>query len=259
MSESNVIKAIHQKYANNKIAERISIAAIITERAKSFANELVVVGGSAVEFYTAASYMTADLDFVAKDDHRIAEVMHSLGFEMDSQYIWYHPDTPVIIEFPKAPLAGDINRIQIVETEYGEANIIGIEDIILDRIKGRVFWQDDNEWLEYMLYAHYDKVDFNYLRELAVKELVFEAVEKMIADVDAYKAGKIPSLRDETYTDAEVEYKIMSRLENDEELDDILFTLCMDKQVKGLDIYERRRYLKGIIKKSSEIQDWLNS
>lgn len=40
MSESNVIKAIHQKYANNKIAERISIAAIITERAKSFANEL---------------------------------------------------------------------------------------------------------------------------------------------------------------------------------------------------------------------------
>lgn len=76
MSESNVIKAIHQKYANNKIAERISIAAIITERAKSFTNELVVVGGSAVEFYTAASYMTADLDFVAKDDHRIAEVMH---------------------------------------------------------------------------------------------------------------------------------------------------------------------------------------
>lgn len=67
------------------------------------------------------------------------------------------------------------------------------------------------------------------------------------------------NLRDETYTDAEVEYKIMSRLENDEELDDILFTLCMDKQVKGLDIYERRRYLKGIIKKSSEIKDWLNS
>lgn len=258
MPGCNKIKEIHERYANNKVAERISIAALITSKAKSFANELVVVGGSAVEFYTAASYMTADLDFVAKDDHRMAEVMHSLGFEMDSQYIWYHPDTTVIIEFPKAPLAGDINRVQTVETEYGEAHIIGIEDIILDRIKGRVFWQDDNEWPEYMLYAHYDKVDFTYLREQAEKELVAEAVEKMIADVKAYQQGNIPSLRDTTYADAEVERKIMMRLENDEELDDILFSLCMDKQVKGMDVYERRRYLKDIVKKSSEIQEWLN-
>ena len=259
MPECNKIKEIHEKYASNKVAERISIAALITEKAKSFSNELVVVGGSAVEFYTAASYMTSDLDFVAKDDFRIAEIMHSLGFKMDAQYIWYHPDTSVIIEFPKAPLAGDIKRVQVVETEYGKANIIGIEDIILDRIKGRVFWQDDNEWPEYMLYAHYDKIDFEYLRSEAAKELVLEAVEKMIADVDAYRLGKIPSLRNTAYTDAEVEHKIISKLENDEDLDDILFSLCMDKQVKGMDIYERRHYLKEIVKNSKEIQEWLNS
>ncbi|MDO4177648.1 MAG: hypothetical protein Q4D21_00515 [Phascolarctobacterium sp.] len=257
MSRENLIKEIHNKYSTNKIAERINIAALISERAKQFSNELVVVGGSAVEFYTAASYMTSDLDFIARDDFKIAEIMNSLGFNIDNQYIWSHPDTNVIIEFPKAPLAGDINRVQEIETEYGKAKIIGIEDIILDRIKGRVFWQDDNEWPEYMLYTHYDSIDFDYLLTESKKELVDKAVEKMIEDVKAYKSGKISSLRDLTYSDSEVEAKILSKLENDAEIDDIIFELCIDKLVKGKDLFSRRQYLKEIVKKSSEIQAWL--
>lgn len=165
MSGENVIKEIHDRYANNKVMERVAIACLITEKAKSIANELVVVGGSAVEFYTAANYMTTDLDFVARNEYGLLELMQSLGFQLDGQYIWWYPDTSVIIEFPKAPLAGDINRVQTVETDYGTANVIGIEDIILDRLKGRVFWQDDNEWPEFMLCAHFDRVDFEYLRQ----------------------------------------------------------------------------------------------
>ncbi len=257
MSGKNVIKEIHDRYTNNKVMERVAIAGLITEKAKSIANELVVVGGSAVEFYTAANYMTTDLDFVARNEHGLAELMHSLGFQLDDQYIWWHPDTSVIIEFPKAPLAGDINRVQTVETDYGTANVIGIEDIILDRLKGRVFWQDDNEWPEFMLCAHFDRVDFDYLRQEGKNELIEEAVEKMISDVIAYREGRSSLLRDNSYTDEELESKIMGRLENDEELQSVIIALCKDKQVPGRDRYAKLQNIKRIVKTSAEIQEWL--
>ena len=165
MQSVNIIKQIHKQYFNDPVTERIAIASLICSLAKKFSNELVVVGGSAVEFYTAASYMTKDIDFVAKDNYNISKLMGSLGFSMSNGYTWFHPDTSVVVEFPKAPLLGDVDRVTEVVTPYGVAKIIGIEDIILDRLKGRVFWQDDNELPETMLLAHYAEIDFNSLLE----------------------------------------------------------------------------------------------
>lgn len=83
--DKNIIKRIHEENLSDPVNERILIAAIICSLAKEFANELVVVGDSAVEFYTAASYMTKDIDFIAKDDFQIAKIMTSLGFSIDEK------------------------------------------------------------------------------------------------------------------------------------------------------------------------------
>ena len=80
--DKNIIKKIHDENISNPVNERILIAGLICSLAKEFANELVVVGGSAVEFYTAASYMTKDIDFIAKDDFQISKIMTSLGFSI---------------------------------------------------------------------------------------------------------------------------------------------------------------------------------
>lgn len=225
--------------------------------AKEFANELVIVGGSAVEFYTAASYMTKDIDFIAKDDFQIAKIMTSLGFSIGEGYTWFHPDTSVVVEFPKPPLLGDISRVTEVKTEYGVAEIIGVEDIILDRLKGREFWQDNNEIPEMMIYSHYESIDFVYLRKQAEYELVSDVLEKAIADVEDYKAGKSPYLRNNFYSDKVVEAKIVDALEYDVPLDKIIRRLSNDAQVKGISVDERKIYLEAIIKSSKEIQELL--
>lgn len=225
--------------------------------AKEFANELVIVGGSAVEFYTAASYMTKDIDFIAKDDFQIAKIMTSLGFSIGEGYTWFHPDISVVVEFPKPPLLGDISRVTEVKTEYGVAEIIGVEDIILDRLKGREFWQDNNELPEMMIYSHYESIDFVYLRKQAEYELVSDVLEKAIADVEDYKAGKSPYLRNNFYSDKVVEAKIVDALEYDVPLDKIIRRLSNDAQVKGISVDERKIYLEAIIKSSKEIQELL--
>ena len=210
-----------------------------------------------MEFYTAASYMTKDIDFIAKDDFQIAKIMTSLGFSIGEGYTWFHPDTSVVVEFPKPPLLGDISRVTEVKTEYGVAEIIGVEDIILDRLKGREFWQDNNELPKMMIYSHYDSIDFVYLRKQAEYELVSDVLEKAIADVEEYKAGRSPYLRDNFYSDKVIEAKIVDALEYDVPLDKIIKRLSKDAQVKGISVDERRVYLEAIIKSSKEIQELL--
>ncbi|MDO4921491.1 MAG: hypothetical protein Q4E64_06670 [Phascolarctobacterium sp.] len=255
--DGNTIKKIHNQNISDPVNERLLIAGLICSLAKDFSNELVVVGGSAVEFYTAASYMTKDIDFIAKDDFQISKIMTSLGFTIDDGYTWFHPDTSVVVEFPKPPLAGDINRLTEVETEYGTAKIIGIEDIILDRLKGREFWQDNNELPEMMILSHYDDIDFEYLRSQAEYELVGDVLEKAISDVECYKEGKSPYLRNRFYSDKIIEQKIIDALEYDVPLDKIVSRLATDDQVKGSDSVERKAYIKYIVSASAEIQKLL--
>lgn len=201
--------------------------------------------------------MTKDIDFIAKDDFQIAKIMTSLGFSIGEGYTWFHPDTSVVVEFPKPPLLGDISRVTEVKTEYGVAEIIGVEDIILDRLKGREFWQDNNELPEMMIYSHYESIDFVYLRKQAEYELVSDVLEKAIADVEDYKAGKSPYLRNNFYSDKVVEAKIVDALEYDVPLDKIIRRLSNDAQVKGVSVDERKIYLEAIIKSSKEIQELL--
>lgn len=256
--DKNIIKKIHDENISNPVNERILIAGLICSLAKEFANELVVVGCSAVEFYTAASYMTKDIDFIAKDDFQISKIMTSLGFSIGEGYTWFHPDTSVVIEFPKPPLLGDVSRLTEVKTEYGIARIIGVEDIILDRLKGREFWQDNNELPEMMIYSHYDSIDFAYLRKQAAYELVSDVLEKAIADVEEYKAGKSPYLRNNFYSDKVIETKIVDALEYDVPLERIISRLSNDNQVKGSSLEEKVIYLESIIKESKEIQEVLS-
>ena len=183
--------------------------------------------------------------------------MTSLGFSIGEGYTWFHPDTSVVVEFPKPPLLGDISRVTEVKTEYGVAEIIGVEDIILDRLKGREFWQDNNELPEMMIYSHYESIDFVYLRKQAEYELVSDVLEKAIADVEDYKAGKSPYLRNNFYSDKVVEAKIVDALEYDVPLDKIIRRLSNDAQVKGISVDERKIYLEAIIKSSKEIQELL--
>ena len=255
--DKNIIKKIHEENLSDPVNKRILIAALICSLAKEFANELVIVGGSAVEFYTAASYMTKYIDFIAKDDFQIAKIMTSLGFSIGEGYTWFHSDISVVVEFPKPPLLGDISRVTEVKTEYGVAEIIGVEDIILDRLKGREFWQDNNEIPEMMIYSHYESIDFVYLRKQAEYELVSDVLEKAIADVEYYKAGKSPYLRNNFYSDKVVEAKIVDALEYDVPLDKIIRRLSNDAQVKGISVDERKIYLEAIIKSSKEIQELL--
>lgn len=259
MLKHNIIKEINERYSNNPVEERLCIAAAIQGEMKKFANEVTIVGGSAVEFYSAASYMTKDLDFIAKDTHNIKLVMSNLGFKNDNG-IWYHDDTSVIIEFPKGPLIGDENKALNVKTPFGEVKLIGVEDIIIDRASAVKFWNDSSEWTEYLMLTHFDELDKQYLISQSKANLCYDIVKEIYEHVDELLKthdNNIKAILEEKskkYTPSEIEEKIIALLNKDKEPRQIIFLLGDDKKVKGDNSFERQNYIRKFFKKNSKIK-----
>lgn len=135
------------------------------------ADPAVIVGGHAVELYTSGSYKTADIDLVMIRDDLAKGLFERLGFEREGRF-YYVPELDVPIEIPDDRLAGSTDRILKLNTPDGYCYIVGVEDLILDRLNRAEFWRDARslEWARFLMAAQQENVDFAYLRERAQEE-----------------------------------------------------------------------------------------
>lgn len=176
------LKRVLQQLPKNKtlLELQLTVAGVISEAFKEFGVIPVVVGGSAVEFYTLGNYTTRDIDLIVEDPEYIKSVMNGLGFCNDAG-TWYLPENPsIVVEFPKGPLAGDRKRIQpLLLPNNHTAYLISLEDIIIDRTLAAKYWTDGSEeWVRFMMVAHYDEIDWKYLRRVAKQELCLDTLDK---------------------------------------------------------------------------------
>jgi len=148
-------------------------AAIITGLMEDRGTTPVVVGGLAVEIYTRGHYTTLDIDLVTKGRDIADDILNRLGFSREGRH-WYHPVLDIAVEIPGSVLQGaDENKIIILELPSGRyLYVIGIEDIILDRLRACVHWNSssDCEWGLRMLKVHFNFLDLNYMRDMAEKD-----------------------------------------------------------------------------------------
>lgn len=148
-----------------------------------------VVGGLAVETYTAGGYTTLDVDMIAADDALVTRVMGALGFHRKRGHRHYeHPNLDALVEFPPGPLEGSDDRIaRIVLDSGGELRVIGIEDIILDRVSAYVHWDKRREnsadaaQAVLLIVAQRDKIDHEYLRRAAEERGLSEGLADTLA------------------------------------------------------------------------------
>ncbi len=105
----------------------------------------VIVGGSAVEFYTGGAITSGDFDLVAAREEIVGEALVEVGFRReDRQGVrlggFYHPDSLIGVEFVTGPLfegRTDPGRLRLVVVdEASDAKVIfpPPEDLIADRL-----------------------------------------------------------------------------------------------------------------------------
>ncbi|MCK4717479.1 MAG: nucleotidyltransferase, partial [Thermoplasmata archaeon] len=102
----------------------------------------VIVGGSAVEFYTRNWYATADIDLAVQKGKRkvLDEVFKEAGFKRSGR-MWTREDLGLYIETPGDIYDIDLEKATKVETGDGYAYMIGVEELILDRLQAAQHWK----------------------------------------------------------------------------------------------------------------------
>lgn len=146
-----------------KFERMIQTAALITELLEQENIQPIIVGGLSLEIYTLNQYTTHDLDLIVSGRERCASILTQLGFEKLGKD-WVHRELGVSLEMPDDVLAGDYNKVTKVPVNGRHIYVIGVEDLILDRLRAAVHWKSlvDREW-GYRLLLMYDDLDLDYI------------------------------------------------------------------------------------------------
>lgn len=184
----NEINADIQNIAKLPFMEQhIQLAALISNEFQKMNVCATVVGGSAVQLYTATEYTTKDLDMVLTGDSKdsIEIVMSHLGFVRASTIRHFeHVSLPFVIEFPSSPLAvgnRQIESVNIIECPQGAVRILRIEDILMDRLIAAVEWKSPKHMEQAKLLWIKNKklIDLKYLKQFAKSEGYQDEIKKI--------------------------------------------------------------------------------
>jgi excisionase family DNA binding protein len=143
----------------------------------------VIVGGQAVEFYSAGGYATVDIDLVSASEP-LDDILPGWGFERRGRH-WIRADLGLIVEAPGSRLApGQRDRLTEVEVAGTFAYVLGLEDVIVDRLAACVHWssQNDCRWAKVLVGAHKADLDLDYLRTQADAAEVSALLEQVLEE-----------------------------------------------------------------------------
>lgn len=164
---------------------KLRLLAELTRRLLPEGIRPILVGGTAVELYTAGAYATADMDLVVADRSCAAQALAEMGFQPHGRH-WFHPGWEIAVEVPDTELAGDYHRLLELELSDGSVVFcISIEDLLIDRLNAAVHWRsaEDRRWAKELLREHAARVDWGYLRGRAAQEGTLAQLEELWQEV----------------------------------------------------------------------------
>lgn len=131
----------------------------------------IIIGGCALSYYSREVYFTTDIDLAYAEREALDSVLKSVGFQKKGRY-WVHEGLKMAIEAPTSKLAEEDAPVEIVEIGEGlRCTIIGIEDLIIDRMNACKHWKSeiDCEMVELLVTRYYNDLDWPYLERKAIK------------------------------------------------------------------------------------------
>jgi hypothetical protein len=152
------------------LARQLLMTGLITRRLVEKGKPApVLIGGLALSYYTREVYFTADIDLAYADREALDEVLRELGYVRKGRY-WVHTGLDIAVEAPASRLAGEEAPRETVELEGGLfCVIIGLEDLIIDRMNACKHWKSeiDCEMTELLIARYGSEIDWTYLEKKA--------------------------------------------------------------------------------------------
>lgn len=172
-------------------SKQLSLASIITKVFVDNGKEPpVIVGGRAVSVYSLGQYGTVDTDMISAESDFCETALTVIGYKrLGKDY--YSKEFDSYVEFPSGRLAGSYEKVIEYKVEETELPIylIGIEDIILDRVDSFVATNDlgSKEWALRLLGGMYPLIDWAYIHKEANVRDTLREFEKLQRTVKRYE------------------------------------------------------------------------
>jgi hypothetical protein len=170
MKKEEIVGLIRQ--TESPLKRQLLAVALISQLLKKKGKaEPIIVGGLALSYYTREVYFTADIDLAYADREALDEVLKELDFKKSGRY-WVNEDLKMAIEVPVGVLTGEDAPLEIVELGPElQCQIIGIEDLIIDRLNACKHWKSeiDCEMAELLVMRYIQELDWVYLEKKAEK------------------------------------------------------------------------------------------
>ena len=171
----------------NELRKKMLLLGYVTSQLEKKKQSIFLVGGQAVETYTAGQFLTGDIDVTTSDSATTQKVLKSLGFE-EMGMIWLNKPLGIAFHivgyFPP-------ERSRTIRIGPYKARIVGVEELILDRLSAAKFWNIPADYEKAkVLYDNFEKqLDKDYLREIAKKKKVDDLLLR-ITETPSPKLGR---------------------------------------------------------------------
>ncbi len=166
----------------NLVDRKIYFMTILTgevEKVGRTGKSPVVVGETAVDIYTKGLFQSRDIDLIG-DRKVIGEILEKkFGFERAGRH-WVNERIGIFIKVPGDHFAGDKNKITTIWVGRSKLYIIGIEDLIIDRLNACVHWKSetDCDQARYLMRYYRDWLDSGYLEKKAKDEGILKTLRE---------------------------------------------------------------------------------
>ncbi|MGM8366630.1 DUF6036 family nucleotidyltransferase [Virgibacillus sp. W0181] len=169
-----------------KFEKMVQTTAILTGLVEYENLRPIIVGGLAVEIYTRSEYTTLDIDIIFSQRHIADRYLKLLGFVLEGKH-WYHEELMVSVEISNDVLedADDDRVIELILQDNLYVYVIGIEDIILGRLRACIHWKSssDCEWGKRLFLMHAQRLDFDYLKHTSQKDNTIVKLKEWLKEI----------------------------------------------------------------------------
>lgn len=179
-----------QKIASieNIVDRKIYFLGLLTRECEKKGFRPIVVGGSAIEFYTEGIYSSYDIDLIGPR-RLIGKILEEeFGFKPSGRH-WINEEIELFVEIPNSYLTGDKSKITTIKIKDLVVYLLGLEDLILDRIRACIHWKSltDCEQAKFLLKEYQSRLDLEYLEKKAKEEGELRVLKRLVEGKDIWK------------------------------------------------------------------------
>ncbi|NVM54736.1 MAG: hypothetical protein HWN66_13625 [Candidatus Helarchaeota archaeon] len=165
--------------------KKLLFLGLINKYLKKMKSGIIILGGFAVQFYLAGEYLTRDVDLACDNKDALNDLLFALNFEKIGRH-YFLDELDLAIEIPSSSISrNQQGRLFTIDIEGYEIQMLGIEDIVIDRVNAFTHWQslEDGRLAKELLFIHFEQIDWNYLETRARDEHTDSELQKMKEEI----------------------------------------------------------------------------